>query len=392
MLETLNDMTIFDLPALDPADALALVRETLAIHPVLTRFYDDDLIGELIRRRAAYDNTLLLQLVRPDDELNTEYWNEVVEDLLVLEADGGFDAFRAKFRERDSPSLDSVRTELFFAAWLKRNGIDLVLEPPVGQRRCEFVAETTPQTWWEIKTPLDLEELRLDGAVQMDVQRRLRSIEQPYVLSLRRHDLPLLRVAGAVKAIKRDMRAHHLAGGTLPHAFESDGLVIGADATTTRPNGYLGTMMGKPQMFENENSARVVRRIIDAADQIPAEGAGVIVIDRSSSDWIDHYDVEDACYGEEQFGVLNGQLINGRLPGVFDDLSKARISAVVSYTRRWREDPGTLMTVLHNPNALKPLAPNVLRFGGVRQTRREADGRGFRLVTTPEDEAAHPLG
>ena len=30
----------------------------------------------------------------------------VVDDLLVLEAHGGFGAFRAKFRERDGPSLD----------------------------------------------------------------------------------------------------------------------------------------------------------------------------------------------------------------------------------------------------------------------------------------------
>jgi len=55
---------------------------------------------------AASDNTLLLRLVRPDDELNIEYWNMVVDDLLVLEAHGGFGAFRAKFRERDGPSLD----------------------------------------------------------------------------------------------------------------------------------------------------------------------------------------------------------------------------------------------------------------------------------------------
>jgi hypothetical protein len=219
----------------------------------------------------------------------------------------------------------------------------------------------------------------------MDVHRRLRYVEQPYVLSLRRYDLTLQRVPAAVKAIKRDMRAYHIAGGELPHAFEADGLVVSADTTTTRPKGYLGFMLGKRRSFRNENSSRVVRRIVEAADQIPGEGGGIVVLDRSASDWIHHEDIEDACYGEERMGVVDGRLVAGRLPGVFDDLGKTRISAVVSYTRRWREDRQTLMTFLHNPNAAKPLPDDFLVLNGVRHTRRLADGDGFRLVTTPPD-------
>lgn len=62
-------------------------------------------------------------------------------------------------------------------------------------------------------------------------------------------------------------------------------MVVVADTMTNRrPKGFLGMVMGKPEIFENENSARVVRRIIDAADQIAAESGGVIVIDQSSVD------------------------------------------------------------------------------------------------------------
>jgi hypothetical protein len=115
------------------------------------------------------------------------------------------------------------------------------------------------------------------------------------------------------------------------------------------------------------------------------------VIDRSSPDWIDHCDVEDTCYGEERSGVVGGESVKIRLPGIFDDLSKARISAVVSHTRRWRDDHGdeaSTMTILHNPNALKPLQPEALTFAGMLRRRRESSGRGFRLVTTPEVEGA----
>ncbi len=131
-----------------------------------------------------------------------------------------------------------------------------------------------------------------------------------------------------------------------------------------------------------------MRRIIDAINQIPQEGAGILVLDRTSSDWIDHEDVEAACYGEEQSRVFAGKWTNGRLPGLFDDASKARVSAVVSYTRRWRDESGTLMTVMHNPNALIPMPRGFLAYDGVRHTHLEADRQGYRLVTTPDADAA----
>jgi hypothetical protein len=68
-----------------------------------------------------------------------------------------------------------------------------------------------------------------------------------------------------------DIRSHHLANGVLPRMFESGGLVVAAETKTNRPKGYLGSITGKLQEFAGENRVRVVRRIIDAADQIPAD-------------------------------------------------------------------------------------------------------------------------
>lgn len=158
--------------------------------------------------------TCWLRLVQPDDELNCEYWTQLTGDLLTLESEGSFDAFRAKLREHDGPSMESARTELMFAAWLKRQGVTIALEPQVGTRKCEFVASTTPKTWWEIKSPLDLTDLQRDAAVQDEVQRRLRRIDQPYVLTLDKCELPVDRVPAAVKAIKRQLYAFHRDGGT----------------------------------------------------------------------------------------------------------------------------------------------------------------------------------
>ena len=379
-------MTIFDLPTLNPENALALAQATIQAHPILAQIYDDAFLVNLIRRRAAYDNLLLLRLVEPDDEMSAAYWDEIAGELQLLEPEGSVDAFRAKLRKHDGPSMDSARTELFFAALMKQLGARIVLEPEVGTRRCEFMAETTLQTWWEIKTPLDLPELQRDAAVQSEVQRRLRSIDQPYVLSLRAANLTPQQVPDAFKQLKRELYAYYREGGRPPRVFDVNGLCVAIDSMTTRPKGYLGTMTGKPYVFENEQSAHVVRRIIAAADQIPDEGGGIVVIDRSSSDWIHHHDIVDACFGEEQGAFHNGQFINVRLPGgVFDDRSAARVSAVISYTRRWREH-GTLMTVMHNPSATIELPAGFLIYDGVRHTRRIPSGDGFRFVTTPDCE------
>jgi hypothetical protein len=291
-------MTIFDLPTLNPENALTLAHETIQAHPILAQIYDDAFLVNLIRRRAAYDNLLLL--LEPDDEMSVAYWDEIAGELQLLEAEGSIGAFHAKLRKHDGPSMDSARTELYFAALMKQLGARIVLEPQVGTRRCEFMAETRLQTWWEIKTPLDLPELQQDAAVQSDVQRRLRSIDQPYVLSLRAANLTPQQVPGAVKQLKRELYSYYREGGRPPRVFDIDGLCVSIESMTTRPKGYLGTMTGKPYVFQNENSAHIVRRIIAAADQIPDEGGGIVVIDRSSSDWIHHHDVVDACFGEEQ--------------------------------------------------------------------------------------------
>jgi hypothetical protein len=376
-------LTIFDLPAIDPAEALALASATIAAHPSLDRIYDQPFLVGLIRRRSAYDNVLLLRLVQPDDEINRDFWNGVTADLLTLEAEGSFETFRPKLRRHEGPWLESARTELWFPAWLKRQGVGIALEPQVSARRCEFVAGTAPRTWWEIKSPLDLPELQRDDAVQTDVHRRLRIIDQPYILSLQKFDLNLEQVPNAVKAIKRQIATFHSNGGQPPHLFEADGLVVSADAFSKEAKGHLGFLMGKPYVFGNENTVHVVKRVIEATDQIPREGGGIVVIDRTAADWISHEDVVNACYGEDRAVVREGQWLEGRLPGLFDENASVRISAVVSYTRRWLNDAGTTMTLLHNPSALVELSAGFLACAGVRHTRRVAEGRGFRLETLP---------
>jgi hypothetical protein len=102
-------MTVFDLDGLDDADALALVEETLNRYRALRRIYDTAFVERLIRRWPRARNFLLLLLVQPDDPYAEEYWNSVIDDLLLLEPEKAFDHFTHKLRMRARRDMSSSR-------------------------------------------------------------------------------------------------------------------------------------------------------------------------------------------------------------------------------------------------------------------------------------------
>ncbi|MDQ6941540.1 MAG: hypothetical protein M3169_03385 [Candidatus Eremiobacteraeota bacterium] len=366
-------MRIFDVPKLDEKTAWERVRATLDRYPSLQRVYDDETLANLIRRRQALTNHLLFWLALPvDDERSIAFWSAVAADLLTLEASGAFDSFRKKMRLEEKERMTSWRTELWFAAWLVRNGITLTLEPAVGDNHPEFVTDTTPPTWWEIKSPLDLEPQRVERAVLTDVQRRLLEIPEPYVLNLVKVHLALSEVPQAVKEIRAQIRAFAQQNGELPARFESPGLVISAIARTKhRATGFLGTVFSG-HLFKNEHAQQAADKIASAIPQLPEDGAGIVVVDRTLSDWSDEDSVIDACYGESAIAVLNGDSFFTRGEGFFRPEMGTRISAVVSYShhpRHSEEEGGYELLFLHNPHASIPLPEDLFRFPGVRHTR-----------------------
>ena len=379
-------MNIFDLAEVDEATAYRLVNETLAAFPDLRNLYEDDFVKKLAKRRRNYDNFLLLMLVRVDDESAAKFWTTTLDDLAVLAPRGSRQIFYSKFRKRGYFDIQSAKSELTLAAWMERKGFPVVLEPLVnGLRGCDFMAETQPRTWWEIKSPGDLRIVKENERIELEVQGGLRRIQQPYVLALDeidRENLSARNVPKAVKEIKRKIAEFHEGDGNLPHAVESHGLRIEITGRTKLvPYGYLGTM-SHSYMFSNEYMKLAFSRISSAIGQLPANSAGIVVIDATAAHWLHEHDVVDACFGEEVFGQYRGQLGAIRLPGgAFHPGHRTRISAVIYYTRSpddWERD--FEMVVLHNPFARVPLANGTLQFQGVRQLVCFAVGEGrYRL-------------
>jgi hypothetical protein len=368
-------LTIFDVPRLGADEAWARVRETIAAHPFLAEIYDEPFLADQVRRRATGDPNILFWLAQPEDPVAQAFWATVGDDLAMLADAGGIRYFRPLMRREGRAAFESWRTEMWFAASLKRSGVGLEFEPPVSGRVPEWRTLTDPPTFWEVKSPLDLKDLREEEAARREVQRRLRRIDEPYVLDLVSLSLSPDDVAGAVKMLRRQITESHRRGEVLPIAFTVNGLVVKAVALSNLGHGYVGTMLSKGHCFQNEHSLQVAEKLESAAEQLPREGGGVIVIDRSNADWLDEDAVVDACFGEASLAFTGGQMFDVRAQGVFRPTAATRISSVVSYTRTWVEQGVDYdLLFLHNPYARVPLPSEVGRIPSARHMRREKVG------------------
>ncbi len=374
-----NNLPIRNLPQVTQDEARALALEMLAMFPVLRHIYDDIVIEDLTRRRTT-KNLLLLRLIRHDPD-SIAFWQSVIEDIDSLGAERVVATFAARMRRRELDAIESWRTELWLPAWLVRKGIAVVLEPHVGSNVPDFCAATDPLTWWEIKTPLDVPSVRADDALLRDLQDRLNRMQQPFDLSLKEYDLEPTDLPKVTAELKKQLVA--LAAEVdpvLPRSFTISGLVVEAISRSDDGRGEIVITTGKEFGFEGEHAALAARHIRDAARQLPADGAGVVVMDCSSASWLDEVDVQDACYGERRLcGTASGGHYR-RFGGVFRPSSETRISAVVAYARNvvWTGKPYDIV-VLHNPHARIPLGADVLRFPDVHHAGVDGTGRFYGL-------------
>jgi hypothetical protein len=371
----MNRLTIFDLPNVAESDALEVVGRTLAASPLLQRIYNDAFVHALVRRRTD-KNVLLLRLSQPDDDVAMSFWQDVVADLEAVGTDVAVRAFEKKMRTIENQKIASWRTELWFAAWLSRKGLRLDLEPQVGSRVAEFCAYTTPKTWWEIKSPLDVKKPRADEAVQLEVQKRLHTYPEPFAVWLEEANLELTNVAKAASDIRRQLADFAKTEEVLPRVFESRGLVVKAIERTAGP-GYLIGMMGPEYMFQGEHAKLAADHIVDAAAQLPRQGGGVVVIDCSNATWLDEDSIEDACFGEPSLVLSRGSVSENRRGGVFRRDRATRISAVVAFNARIVKRSGSCdIAVFHNPFARVPLPDAMFDFPDVAHGRVEQFERG----------------
>src|SRR3990170_2297562 len=377
-----QDINIYDLAIMDDAAVRYRVEKMLNRYPALIRIYDIQFVDELIPDRRNLDNHLLLLLADTEDDFAVRFWDEVSADLAALEDAGAFGVFGLKLHQTGRIEVQSAKTELELAAWMRRKGYPVTLEPlnPETGRRCEFAVESVPPTSWEVKSVLDQQTVREQERVRTEVAKHLRYIDEPYILDIDVEGLTLRDVQAAVRYVRQQIREFHGGGGQpFPARFESHGLKVTIQGRSPRDYGYTGTEPIGPYWLGNADIRRVLDRVGDAVAQISRGRAGIVVIDTTMADFVEEEDIEDACYGELIPTFVERRVVQiRRADRIFRPDRNTRISAVMHYERRRPGD--AVKRIYHNSFAENKLPPDLLRDSNVKQIRQvPASGGSYRL-------------
>ena len=374
-----DKITVYTIGVLSDDEVHARVETILEQHPALRRVYDQPFLDGLIPDRFKMNNHLLCSLADTANPTAGQFWAEVELDLLILEDSGAFDKFNHKLRQRESGGLNATKTELELAAWMKRKGCGITLEPIDTKtgKKCEFSAASQPRTFWEVKSVFDQPDIRAQMIAQEEVKRGLRYFEAPYVLHIDfERSLAFADVHASTKSVLREIQVLHRAGRcSLGTVIVRSGFRVTVVENSTTGYGHQRTSSAS-HALSPEDMLRVLGLANEATPQIPEGAAGIIVLDATMADFVKEAAVEVACYGERCWAFRpDGKLVPARRrPALFKPELNTRISAVMHYRRRIASGQLEVTKgIYHNPFANHPLPPDLLADANVTEFRPRAD-------------------
>lgn len=375
--------SIFELRQIPQADLYGKAQATIARFPSLRSIYSAEFLDDLTRRATSVNYLLWLLVQDPHDEYTAKFWNEILSNLDLLGA-RAWQRFEGRLRCKTSAEIETARVELDMMTRFVRAGVHIDFPPEDGLRHYEFAAETAPRTFWEVKTVLDIDRVRLSSEVLHRFQDRLQTLKHPFMISV--EDVTVeedINIDVTMKQIRQRIASLHRNGARAPYRFEISGVQVSVKGRNSPGEGYIGTME-HGFLFEDEGAERINEKICSAVPQLPRDEAGVVVIDASESEWLNIGDLHDACFGtSNQYELVNGawaRVSNG--DGVFSRQRNRRISAVAYYNRRFSNSKRyPRFDIIFNPFARIPLAPETLAMIGARQFAMLPSGKGTRRLT-----------
>jgi hypothetical protein len=371
--------TVYDLAKRTPEELRERVNRTFERWPLLRTIYTDKAVDLLIKVRKRNNNALLLRLTSPDDPENRPFWDEVVRRLDLLGPQ--HDKLGEAMRNSDRTRFEGWQTELWFATWIKEEtGAVVEIEAPVGRSNADFRALTSPELWFEIKSPQAEISARSFDPINDEFRRLIAVMPEKYRIDMDYDAYTPIHVS-AVTGLVRDLRDRIAATPNRPLCFDSAGIRFRAFPDDDGP--YVGIVVEPNVDIGDAYREIAYDKICEAVKQLPPDQAGIVVIDRSNASWMDDDDVLQACHGWTEL-VRDGldATLQQKHGGTFRPGFNTRISAVISYSRtivRYGRASRRDVLVIHNPDAQIPLEHAVFAFPDVRQTvfRRTATSLSY---------------
>lgn len=197
-----------DMPSVDKQTLTSRVQITLNRYPALKEIFPEEFVTTLVARSRDVGNYLLLWLANPGNHIADQHWKEVAADLTLLAPERSLAHYTPKLRITDHHSVEAAKTDLELAAWLKRRGLAIKLEPRIeaSERLGDFFVKSEPLTWWEIKSVQDTKTVLAADCAHREIAKRLKRTREPYIFNVHQRGIRPEQVPAALKEVARRVR------------------------------------------------------------------------------------------------------------------------------------------------------------------------------------------
>jgi len=360
----------------DEGKLLERAKQRIEDLPILKGIYNDDFLSLLVRNKYDYDNPLLFWLVNdnPTDEpISICLFQEMEENLGLLQHEGSIQKFRVKLSRWNSIHFESAIAELDLAAEYKRRGYLIELEPslPNGEKADFCASKDSVRIYFEVKCIFWRRSLE-EEAIMDELFDRLGRMNEPFVIGIDiKRGLLRNQTAKVATYIQKKLRKLERASVSLPFSFvypENSEPIVAIDVHVRLPKGERGFISGFNFGGGIKGDWRDLRsKISSGVSQLHPDYPGVIVIQPHGLS-TSQYDIENALLGDLAWNPHLEPKVFRWKDRIFARNKNTRLSAVIYYQRRLQASGYVKKKIIyHNPYAKARLSAEAFKGENVTQ-------------------------
>lgn len=349
-----------DIPRAPDKELMILTKKKLGNYPLLKSIYTDEFLEELVHKKYDLDNILLQYLVLREPIID-EMFQEIEENLDLLQPECSLQKYSNKLKQYDSISFKSVVTELDVASNFKRNGYQILIEPtlPNGKVGDFLATKNGLSIYFEVKR-LVTERILKQSAISFELQTRISGMDEPYAISIELTDaMERSHVAKLSKFILNKLKNLNTRTISIPYSFEYDEngtilVTITVDARLSDDEkGFIG-YFGYPVTMKSDWSD-LRNKISKKISQLHPDYPGVIVIQPYSINvMLD--DMENAILGDLKVNIRGPPVFFRTGDCIIGTDKNHRLSAIMCYQRK--TDGSKKTNIYHHYYANHKLSPD----------------------------------
>lgn len=360
----------------DEEKLLVVAKQRIKNFPILKRIYDDNFLSILVQNKYDYDNPLLFWLVTDnpiDEPIAICLFQEIEENLRLLQTEGSIQKFKAKLSRWNSIYFESAIAELNLAADYKKKGYWIELEPslPNGEKADFYASKDSLRMYFEVKCIFWRRSLEED-AIMDELFDRLGRMDEPFVIGIDiRKSLQRKQTAKVATHIREKLMEMERASASLPSSFafpENGEPRVAVNVHARLPNGEKGFISGFNFGGGIKGDWSDLRsKISSGVSQLHPDYPGVIVVQPHGLG-TSQYDIENALLGDLAWNPYVEPQVFRWKDRIFARNKNTRLSAVIYYKRRLQASGyAGKKIVYHNLYAKTRLSTEVFKGENVIQ-------------------------